>query len=80
MKITELTYTVTKSGGLRIPADIIKEMGINPGENVRVAYLSSDGDKNEFREFVTPNTESYDPLLENINWIFNGIYRVIRIT
>ena len=52
MKITELTYTVTKSGGLRIPADIIKEMGINPGENVRVAYLSHDGDKNEFREFL----------------------------
>lgn len=55
MKIIELTCTVDKSGGLKIPAHILREMGITSGDCVRLAYLSgSDAadSRNTYREFM----------------------------
>lgn len=52
MKITETTYTVSKSGGLKIPSSALKEMGLTAGDHVRVAYLTSDGVRNDCREFL----------------------------
>lgn len=51
MKINETTYTVSQNGSLKIPAIVMRGMGLGPGDHVRVAYLSRDGEQNTFREF-----------------------------
>ena len=51
LKINETTYTVSQSGSLKIPAVVMRGMGLGPGDHVRVAYLSRDGEQNTFREF-----------------------------
>lgn len=58
MQISEATFTVSDSGSLKIPAAVIKEMGLFPGDHIRVAYLSQNGRGNIFREFLL----SADPL------------------
>lgn len=59
LKIIELTCTIDKQGGLKIPAHILREMGITSGDSVRLAYLSGGeaGDsRNTYRELmVTPS-------------------------
>lgn len=52
MKITELTYTIGSDGELRIPAATLKEMGMSAGDTASIAFLSSDGERNEYKEFV----------------------------
>ena len=52
MKLVESTYVIGDEGGLRIPAADLAEMGLMPGETVHIAFLSSDGQKNENREFA----------------------------
>jgi antitoxin component of MazEF toxin-antitoxin module len=58
LKISECTFTVSGNGSLKIPAAILRNMGLGPGSHVRVAYLTPDGQKNVFQEFVL----SADPL------------------
>ena len=52
MKISEITLTVNHNGCLKIPAPLLKKMGIAPGEHVRIAYLTDDGICNTFKEFL----------------------------
>lgn len=52
MKLSESTYTVGENGELRIPSDILKAMGFRAGDTVHLAFLTPDGEKNEFREFA----------------------------
>ena len=52
MKISEITLTANHNGCLKIPAPLLKEMGIVPGDHVRVAYLTDDGAHNTFKEFL----------------------------
>ncbi len=52
MIISETTYTVNQYGALKIPCETTAEMGLRPGDAVRVAYLSEDGKANTFREFL----------------------------
>ncbi len=40
MIISETTYTVNQYGALQIPCETPAEMGLRPGDAVRVAYLS----------------------------------------
>lgn len=47
-----MTYTVNQHGVLKIPRETITGMGLYPGDTVRVAYLSEDGEVNTFREFL----------------------------
>lgn len=61
MKIVEVTYTVNRFGSLKIPQQTLYEMGLKPGHHVRVAYLTSDGKENTYREFLL----SPDPLDES---------------
>lgn len=58
MQILETTFTVSDSGNLKIPAAVLRKMGLNPGDHIRVAYLTQDGCRNIFREFFL----SADPL------------------
>lgn len=60
MRISESTFTVGSSGALKIPSSILCEMGLFPGDHVRVAYLTNDDRQNSFREFWL----SPDPLDE----------------
>lgn len=52
MQISESVFTVRKSGNLLIPAAVLQEMGLHPGCHVRIAYLTEDGSKNTFQEFL----------------------------
>lgn len=52
MQISESVFTVRKSGNLLIPAAVLQEMGLHPGNHVRIAYLTEDGSKNTFQEFL----------------------------
>lgn len=52
MRISESTFTVGNNGALKIPASVLREMGLFPGDHVRVAYLTCDGQKNSFQEFL----------------------------
>ena len=52
LKISEVTFTVSHNGCLKIPAPLLKEMGIAPGEHVRIAYLTDNGTRNTFKEFL----------------------------
>ena len=51
MKLIELTYTVEETG-LQIPMKDLNEMGFSTGDTATVAFLSADGEKNDFREFL----------------------------
>ena len=52
MKIVEMTFTVDGRGNIKIPAADLSEMGLVPGNHVRVAYLTYDGITNPFCEFM----------------------------
>ena len=52
MKIAEMTFTVDSRGNIRIPATVLSEMGLAPGDHVRAAYLTPDGIANPFCEFM----------------------------
>ena len=57
MNISELIFTVNQHGSVKLPAPVLKEMGLYPGDHVRVAYLTENGTFNTFREFMLlPNT------------------------
>ncbi len=51
MKLIELTYSIGENG-LQIPLDGLHEMGFSEGDAATVAFLSADGEKNDFREFL----------------------------
>lgn len=52
MKIAEMTFTVDGRGNVKIPAVVLSEMGLAPGNHVRAAYLTLDGIANPFCEFM----------------------------
>lgn len=58
MKISESAYNINESGELRIPAETLKEMGLKAKDCVLVAFLSSDGVRNDYKEFlIAPVTD-----------------------
>ena len=52
MKVCELTFTVCKGGSLKIPAALLAKMRLSAGDHIRIAYLTDDGAKNAFKEFL----------------------------
>lgn len=58
MQILETTFTVSDNGSLKIPATVLKEMGLLAGDHIHVAYVVKDGRQNVFQEFLL----SADPL------------------
>lgn len=56
MRILESTFTVGNNGALKIPASVLQEMGLFPGDHVRVAYLTHDGQVNSYQEFFLSAT------------------------
>lgn len=52
MQISEITFTTGQDGSLRIPASVLREMGLGPGDYVHIAYLSKDGQQNLYQEFL----------------------------
>ena len=63
MKLIEMTCTVKQSGELWIPADVLRDMNVLPGEQVTVAYLTRDGQRNDYQEFLI-STKSAQPTEE----------------
>lgn len=51
MMLVEINCTVNKNGTLRIPRDILLDMGLEPGNHISLAYISNNGAKNSFQEF-----------------------------
>ena len=61
MEISELRLNIGRNGELVIPSVLLQEMGLRPLDSVYLAYLTKDGSKNEYQEFLlTPQ------LLENL--------------
>ena len=61
MEISELRLNIGRNGELVIPSVLLQEMGLRPLDSVYLAYLTKDGLKNEYQEFLlTPQ------LLENL--------------
>lgn len=52
MKISELRLNVSREGELVIPAEVLREMGLFPSDSVYLAYLTRDGMKNVYQEFL----------------------------
>ncbi len=52
MRLMELKFCVDNGGHILLPAKDLSEMGINPGDNVTIAFLSDDGINNSYREFL----------------------------
>ena len=52
MKIAELTLNVDEKGVVKIPAEMILEMGAKPGEAINVLYYTKDGMENSFHELM----------------------------
>ena len=52
MKISELRLNVSREGELVIPAEVLCEMGLFPSNSVYLAYLTRDGMKNIYQEFL----------------------------
>lgn len=51
MKLLETNYAIGKDG-LHIPLNELREMGFSAKDTVTVAFLSTDGRENSFREFL----------------------------
>lgn len=51
MKLLEINYPIGKDG-LHIPLNELREMGFSAKDTVTVAFLSTDGRENSFREFL----------------------------
>lgn len=52
VKISELRLNVSREGELVIPAEVLREMGLLPSDSVYLAYLTRDGMKNVYQEFL----------------------------
>lgn len=57
MKISEVLLRVSENGDLCIPSELLQEMGLSPCDPVYLAYLTKDGEKNSYQEFLlSPNS------------------------
>ena len=52
MKISELRLSLDINGELIIPTELLREMELFPMDSVYLAYLTRDGLKNEYQEFL----------------------------
>ena len=52
MTLSELTCQIDPSGYLLIPSDVIRDIGLVPGDLIHIAYISKDGVSNDYREFL----------------------------
>ena len=78
LKIGEVLLWVSENGELHIPSELLQEMGLPPAAPVYLAYLTRDGVKNDYQEFLL-SSESIEagkdgekllipsPLLEQAN-------------
>lgn len=65
MQIAEMTFTVDSRGNIKIPAVVLKKMGLAPNDHVRVAYLTQDGTANTYHEFMlAPNSVDESGLMD----------------
>lgn len=52
MKISELRLSLDVNGELVIPTELLREMELSPMDSVYLVYLTRDGLKNEYQEFL----------------------------
>ena len=52
MKIAEISLSIRADGSMLIPTDLIREMGLQAGDTIRVSYLTPDGVTNSYRELL----------------------------
>ena len=52
LKISEVFLQVSENGDLHIPSELLQEMGLSPADPVYLAYLTRDGAKNDYQEFL----------------------------
>lgn len=79
MKISETTYTINGHGNLKIPANELIAMGLHAGMHVRVAFLTEDGEKNTFREFMLTKNSLHEVEAEQSVLIPNELLKQAKI-
>lgn len=52
LRICEIRLQLNENGELYIPSSLLRDMGLSPANTVYLAYLSNDGEENEYREFL----------------------------
>ena len=52
LKISEVVLQVSENGDLHIASELLQEMGLSPADPVCLAYLTRDGVKNDYQEFL----------------------------
>ena len=52
LKISEVLLRISENGDLHIPSGLLQEMGLSPAAPVYLAYLTRDGVKNDYQEFL----------------------------
>ena len=52
LKISEVVLQISENGDLHIPSELLQEMGLSPADPVCLAYLTRDGVKNDYQEFL----------------------------
>jgi len=52
MIISEFSRHIGPTGNLLIPAEFINDMGLKPGDLIHIAYISKDGQANDYKEFL----------------------------
>ena len=52
MKISEVVLQVSENGDLHIASELLQEMGLSPADPVCLAYLTREGVKNDYQEFL----------------------------
>lgn len=79
MQLSEIAFTVSRSGSLKIPASILQKMGLFPGSHIRIAYLTQDGQRNSFQEFLVSADSSEELSDENQFYIPDHLLEAINV-
>lgn len=61
MKMVQIESKIGADGQLVLPAFLLRGMGLDPGDNVRLAYTSADpaGDNNTYKKFMLMPDKTY---------------------
>ena len=56
MTLSELTCQIDPSGNLLIPSDVIRDIGLIPGDLIHIAYISKNGVTDDYQELLLTGT------------------------
>ena len=64
MQMIEILLRVDENGELKVPTDVIQEMGLHPGAPAYLVYLTGRGEPELRQEFLLSSSSLEQPVLE----------------